>query len=263
VRPPTNPAPVKDDSPHQARSADVKTTFSSIVSAAVLAIFVGNASSLLAQAPQYGGQMQPMQGAGQPPAQAAPGVAAGGLGLNGVAVVDVAYIFKKHARFLQEMEMMKQKVQAAEKGLQNDQDDLKRMAEQLKALNAGSPDYKKLEADMLKKQGDINLNVSLQKKDFMEQEGQIYFKVSREIDDAVSLLAKKNNIVLVLRFNGDPIDPADRNDILRGINKPIVYYDPRMDITPFVLQDLNRSATPGTGSIGVRPQPTTGAQPLR
>jgi Skp family chaperone for outer membrane proteins len=256
-----------DDSPHNARSADVKTTFSLIAFATVLAILAGNTSSLFAQAPQYGTQAPAMQvGAGQTqpmtaPIQGAP-VANGGLGVNGVAVVDVAYIFKKHARFLQQMDMMKQKVETAEKELQRDQEDLKRMSEQLKTFAPGSPDYKKLEADMLKKQGDLNLNVSLQKKDFMEQEGKIYFNVSREIDDAVKQLATKNNIVLVLRFNGDPVDPVDRNDILRGINKPIVYYDPRMDITPYVLQDLNRSATPGTGNVGVRPQPTQ-TQPLR
>ncbi|HTQ39136.1 MAG TPA: OmpH family outer membrane protein [Pirellulales bacterium] len=245
----------------------MKTTFSYIAFAAALAILAGNTSSSLAQAPQYGapapgmtsgvGQTQPMA----PPMQGAP-VANAGLGVNGIAVVDVAYIFKKHARFLQEMDMMKQKVEAAEQGLKKDQDDLKRMSDQLKTFAPGSPDYKKMEADMLKKQGDINLNVSLQKKDFMDQEGRIYFNVSREIDDAVKQIATKNNIVLVLRFNGDPVDPADRNDILRGINKPIVYYDQRMDITPYVLQDLNRSAAPGTGNIGVRPQPT-GTQPLR
>jgi hypothetical protein len=66
-------------------------------------------------------------------------------------------------------------------------------------------------------------------------------------------LATKNGIVLVLRFNGDPVDGNNRDEILRGINKAIVYNDPRMDITPYVLQDLNRSAAPGTGPIGVRP----------
>jgi Skp family chaperone for outer membrane proteins len=246
---------------------NVKSNFSSLVFAIALTVLVGLATPVFAQAPQ---QQYP---AGQPGMQANPGMPqtqgmppAGGssrLGVEGLAVVDVAYIFKNHARFKQQMEAMKGKVDAAEAELKRDQEDYKRMAEQLKQYQPGSPDYKKTEDDMLKKQGELNLKVSLQKKDFMEAEGRIYFNVSREIDDAVKQLAAKNNITLVLRFNGDPVDPVDRNDILRGINKPIVYYDPRMDITPYVLQDLNRSAAAGTGPVGVHP-PTPGAQqPLR
>ncbi|HEY2761936.1 MAG TPA: OmpH family outer membrane protein, partial [Pirellulales bacterium] len=201
--------------------------------------------------------------AGQPgyPNAARPAVGPPQIGVNGIAVVDVAFIFKNYLKFKNQMDQMKQKVEAAENDVKRDQEEYKHLMDQLKQLSPGTEGYKKLEADMLKKQGDVNLKVSLQKKDFMEQEGRIYFNVSREIDDAVKQIATKNNIVLVLRFNGDPVDPVDRNDILRGINKPIVFYDPRMDITPYVLQDLNRSAAAGAGPIGVHPP--TGTQPLR
>ena len=95
---------------------------------------------------------------------------------------------------------MKLKVDAAENDIKKDQEACKQEMEQIKAYNAGSPDYKRLEADILKKQGDLNLKVKLQQKDFMEQEGRVYYGISREIDDAVRLLAARNNIVLVLRF---------------------------------------------------------------
>lgn len=193
-----------------------------------------------------------------PPAQA-PG---GQLGVNGIAVVDVAYIFKNHSRFKQQIDAMKKTVEAADAEVRRDQEDIKKAAEALKSFQPGTPDYKQREADLLKRQGELSLKVSLQKKDFMDQEGRIYFNVSREIDDAVKLLATRNSINLVLRFNGDPIDASDRNDILRGINKPIVFYDPRMDITPYVLQDLNRP-TNGTGPIGVAPQNGTRQAPPR
>ena len=117
------------------------------------------------------------------------------------------------------------------------------MMDQLKNYNAGSPDYKKLEELMLKKQGDVNLKVNIQKKDFMEQEERIYYTGLAQIDDAVRSLAARYNLILVLRFSGDGIDPSDRNDILRGINKQIVYYDQRMDITTLVLNELTRSTS--------------------
>jgi len=45
---------------------------------------------------------------------------------------------------------------------------------------------------------------------------------------------------LVLRFNGDPINANKREDVLRAINKPVVYQG-GIDITPDILSGVNRS----------------------
>jgi hypothetical protein len=65
----------------------------------------------------------------------------------------------------------------------------------------------------------------------------------------------------VLRYASDQVDdPIDRNEIVRGINKSVVYVDPALDITDWILQDLNRSAAaagggnPGVGGVGVAPR---------
>ncbi len=243
----------------------MRTNFSSVAWAAALAVLAGFATPAFGQVPGGNPQFSPQApavGGGQYNPAAIPGAAvphagapAGGLGINGMAVIDVAYIFKNHARFKQQMDIMKQKVDAAENDVKAAQEEMKKSVEQMKQFNPGSPDYKRMEADLLKKQGDLQVKVNLQKKDFMEQEGKIYYNVSREIEDAVKLFATKNNIAMVLRFNGDQVDANNRDDILRSINKPIVYYDPRMDITPYILQDLNRSAGPSNGPIGVMPPP--------
>ncbi|MFM8436610.1 MAG: hypothetical protein ACKOBP_14970 [Planctomycetia bacterium] len=44
------------------------------------------------------------------------------------------------------------------------------------------------------------------------------------------------------RFDGEPVDNSDRNQILRGITKPIVYLEPGIDITPDILKMLNGPA---------------------
>jgi hypothetical protein len=132
------------------------------------------------------------------------------------------------------------------------------MAEDTKKFPTTSAEFKRGEESLLRKQGDLQLKIAMQKKQFMEEEGRVYYTVSQEIDDAVKMLAQKFNLVLVLRFSGDAPDPNDRNDILRGINKPIVYHHPQMDITPFVLQELNRG-----GSAAIGSQPNNLAPPRR
>jgi Skp family chaperone for outer membrane proteins len=231
-----------------------------LYSVAVAAGFIVSftATQLFAQVPGGpaagpGGQL----GGGAPPAMGQPGGAAAGaqpgfggtsapaasrLGVNGVAVVDIAKIFKNHVRFKQQMEEMKGRVEAAENDVKQYQETIKRKADELKTFNPGSPEYKRAENDLLKMQGDLQLKVNLQKKEFMEQERRVYFGISREIDECVKQIAMQNGIVLVLRYNGEPVDPNNQEDVLRGINKTIVYSHPQMDITNYVGTELNRAA---------------------
>jgi Skp family chaperone for outer membrane proteins len=167
-----------------------------------------------------------------------------------VAVVDVGYIFKNHARFKAAMDKMKDEVMSAENGLKAERDRINGLMEQLKGFNVGTPEYKRLEAEIAKAQGDFNVNAQLQKKDFMEREAKVYMQVYDEVEKAVTQFAREHRIAVVHRFDGDPVDSSDRNQILRGITKPIVYYEPGIDITPDVLKMLN-----GTPVAGVAQPP--------
>jgi Skp family chaperone for outer membrane proteins len=171
------------------------------------------------------------------------------------AVVDVGYIFKNHARFKAAMEKMKDEVMAAENALKAERDRINVLMEQLKNFNVGTPEHRKLEAEVAKAQGDFNVNAQLQKKDFMDREAKVYLQVYNEIERAVSQFARDNGIAVVHRFDGDPVDSSDRNRILGSITKPIVYFDPQIDITPQVLKMLNGA------SVAAQPQP--GQQPRR
>ncbi|MFM7290723.1 MAG: OmpH family outer membrane protein [Planctomycetia bacterium] len=159
-----------------------------------------------------------------------------------VAVIDVGYIFKNHGRFKAAMDKMKDEVMAAENALKGERDRINGLMEQLKGFNVGTPEYKKLEAEIAKAQGDFNVNAQLQKKDFMDREAKVYLQVYSEIERAVGQFARQHGIAAVFRFDGDPVDNSDRNQILRGITKPIVFYDEGNDITKDILTMLNGAA---------------------
>ena len=159
-----------------------------------------------------------------------------------VAVIDVGYVFKNHVRFKAAMDKMKDEVMAAENGLKAERDRINGLMEQIKGFNVGTPEYKKLEAEIAKAQGDFNVNAQLQKKDFMDREAKVYLQVYTEIEKAVEQFAREHRIAVVHRFDGEPVDNSDRNQILRGITKPIVYLEPGIDITPDILKMLNGSA---------------------
>ena len=208
----------------------MKSQLANVICLAALAV-VG--SSAFAQVP---GQMQQGQ---VPAATHAAGPA------NNVAVIDVGYIFKNHARFKAAMDKMKDEVMAAENGLKAERDRINGLMEQIKGFNVGTPEYKKLEAEIAKAQGDFNVNAQLQKKDFMEREAKVYLQVYTEVEKAVEQFAREHRIAVVHRFDGEPVDNSDRNQILRGITKPIVYLEPGIDITPDILKMLNGPAVAG------------------
>lgn len=192
----------------------------------------------------------------QIPGQAVPAAAAAARSAtpaNHVAVIDVGYIFKNHTRFKSAMDKMKDEVLAAENALKGERDRINGLMEQLKGFNVGTPEYKKLEAEVAKAQGDFSVNAQLQKKDFMDREAKVYLQVYTEIERAVSQFARDNGIAVVHRFDGDTVDSGDRNRILGSITKPIVYYDPQIDITPDVLRMLNGAAVAGAPAAQPKP----------
>jgi Skp family chaperone for outer membrane proteins len=189
------------------------------------------------------------------PAPAAAPAARATAPASHAAVIDVGYVFKNHARFKQAMDKMKDEVMQAENALKAERDRINSLMETLKGFNVGTPEYKKLEAEVAKAQGDFSVNAQLQKKDFMDREAKVYLQVYNEIERAVSQFARDNGIAVVHRFDGDPVDSADRNRILGSITKPIVYYDPQIDITPDVLRMLNGAAVAGA--------PASQSQPVR
>ncbi|HVT27712.1 MAG TPA: OmpH family outer membrane protein [Lacipirellulaceae bacterium] len=157
----------------------------------------------------------------------------------GVAVVDISYIFKKHARFKATMEQMKKEMEQIEAELKSDREKIAAEEQERNKYNVGSADYKKMDDDIAKKMAEFNLKMGRLRKDFLEREAKVYYQTYLEVVDAVKYYSKQHNIGLVLRFNGEPVDPNRRDDVLREINKPVVVED-QIDITPDVLALLNR-----------------------
>ena len=177
-----------------------------------------------------------------------------------IALLDISYIFKNHTRFKGQMEDMKVAVKNAEAQVQQEREAINKLIEQLQELNKGTRDYQQMEELIAKRQADLAVKVRLRKNDFLQQEAKIYHNVYQEIWQATDDYCKRAGIDLVLRFNGDPADVNVPQTVLAHINKPVVWHNKQSDITPIVLQDLNRTAVNG-GTAG-RAAPTQPGVPF-
>jgi len=176
---------------------------------------------------------------------------------HGIAVIDVTYILENYTKLKGAMEFYKNEAQKAEDALKRERDGMVKKAEGLKAFQPGSPEYKRLEEEITKAESDWKLNVASKRRDFAEKESSYYLRAYQELSAAVAEYAKRSNIQLVLRFNGAPIDPNNREMVQMEVFKMVMYYDRNIDITDVVLAELNRKA-----AVATQPR-TTPQQPRR
>ncbi len=173
---------------------------------------------------------------------------------SSVAIIDLTYIFENHQRFKVMKQDMQRDVKAAEEELKARRKEMQSLGERLRRFEKGSREYKQLEEELANRSADLNVQVKLQQKQFLEREAKMYYNVYLEILDAVKYYAERNNIQLVLRFNGAPIDNNDPQEVLKELNKAIVWHSRAVDITPYILAQLNRTP-PARPEVGRRPVP--------
>ncbi|MHB1037743.1 MAG: OmpH/Skp family outer membrane protein [Pirellulales bacterium] len=182
----------------------------------------------------------------------------------GIAIIDVHYIFANHLRFKAMMDDLGKVDQAAAADMKTQQDSFQKLAQSLKDYRKGTEEYKQLEEKLTNMQASLKAKVSLKQKELMQQEAKIYYTVYQEVVDEVKYYATRNNISLVLHFNGDPADPNDPQTVSRQLSNVVVHYTKTIDITPVILQALNnRQPRAATGGMTTRPTtpPRTGLPP--
>jgi Skp family chaperone for outer membrane proteins len=161
---------------------------------------------------------------------------------HGIAVIDVTFILEHYSRLKQAMEVYKKDAQDAEDALKKEREAIGKRAERIKTLKPGTPDFKAEEEAITKAESDWKLKVAAQRRDFAERESKNYLRAYQELTATVKEFADRNGIVLVLRFNGAPIDPNNREMVQMEVFKMVMHYDKSIDITDPVLAELNRKA---------------------
>ena len=166
---------------------------------------------------------------------------------HGFAVVDINYIFKNHQKFRTAMDGMKADFEATDAELKAEQQKIVQAEQQKQAYKPGTPEYDQIDNQVVNMKAGLQVKVTQKRKALVEREAEIYYQTYLEVNQAIKSYAEYKGLGLVLRFNGDDADPANRESILRSINKAVHYQD-SIDITPEVLAMLNRTqqaAAPG------------------
>ena len=180
-----------------------------------------------------------------------------GVPQSRVAVIDIKYILENHVAFKQAMEGLKVQFDQAGEQLKAERLRINELEMKLRELKPSTQDYNQLDEEVNRAKADWSINANKQKKEIRKRESQILWKVYYDVKTETKRYCEQNRIDLVISFNGEPIDPAQPQQVVRGVSKPIVYHQPGIDITPHILASLNNQtnqAAGPVGGIGVAPQ---------
>jgi Skp family chaperone for outer membrane proteins len=195
-------------------------------------------------------------GQAQQPASSGPG---GNAGRYGIGVVDISFVFKNYPQFTTQIEALKKEMETADGALKADHDRIAALEEQRNTVKPGTDQFKQMDEQLAQQKAQFSIKQGTVRRDFLEREAKIYYQTYSAVSDAVKHFAQQSNIGMVLRFNGDVVDPNQREDVMRAIMQPIVYQN-SIDITPDVLLvlgvDVRRTSATGASPTASRPTGT-------
>jgi hypothetical protein len=157
-----------------------------------------------------------------------------------MAFIDVAYIFKNHKAFNDQMAALGQKAQAIQQqhaATEAQLNLLKARAEQ----TTDKAEKQKLEADLARQFADHQVFIRTNQRDVTDQEARIYYETFVLLQEETKKYCRARGIHVAMRTTRDAIKPDDRNSVLQGLNRAVVFSD-APDISDDMLKALNAAA---------------------
>jgi Skp family chaperone for outer membrane proteins len=158
-----------------------------------------------------------------------------------IALIDMARVFKNYKKFEAMRDELKGELQKSEERFKQMAEMIKKEQTDLKSYKEGSEEYSRVEKSLLTHTTQAEAFRKSQQRELIRKEAQIYKQVYLEVSDAVEKYATHFHFTLVLRFSADELS-GDQNpeDVMRGLNRQVVYYRPTDDITNAICEFLNR-----------------------
>jgi outer membrane protein len=170
-----------------------------------------------------------------------------------VGLIDMAHVFKNYEKFKALRDDLKNEITSSDNQAKAMATRIKTVQDQLKTFNEGSPEYLEKEKELAKSASDFEAFRKVAQRDFLRKEAEIYKTVYLEVADAVKLYAQHYKYAVILRFNREDIQTSSNpEEVLQSMNRQVVYFYAKDDITESVLQYLNKKYAT-TGGTAAKP----------
>ncbi|WP_254512530.1 OmpH family outer membrane protein [Anatilimnocola floriformis] len=152
-----------------------------------------------------------------------------------VAVIDVAKVFEKADSQITKMKELKADVDTFDAAVKTAAAEIKESEEKRKLLPAGSDEAAQAELQNKQQVLAMQSKIAQKKAEFLKREGEVYFDTYTEMERAIKLVARKRGVTMVIRQGNETMNRGDRDSVLKGVNRAIVYAHEDNDVTEAVI----------------------------
>lgn len=164
-----------------------------------------------------------------------------------ICVLDVAKVFKDNASFQTKMKGIREDATKLKESVEGQLAELQNQAKELETLKENADRRKELERELVTKQAELQTRARQAEAELLTREAQIYLNTYNEMEQVVAKLAEQYNISLVLRYESAPINQDDRTDVIKGVNRQVVY-QANSDLTKLVSEQMTGTAAAPAGT---------------
>ncbi len=164
-----------------------------------------------------------------------------------VAVLDVAQVFKDNTVFNQRMEAIKIEAEQFKAKMEAEQASIRQEAERLNEYTPDSDEFRQLEGELEQRTAQLRTVARQTNTDMLNREATIYYDTYSQMQEVIASIAAEYNITLVVRFDGGPIDRTNRGEVIKGVNRNVVYQK-NLDLTNMVVERMGSVASAGMGN---------------
>lgn len=169
----------------------------------------------------------------------------GGSGM--VAVLDVAKVFESHAVFNQRMDAIKLEAEQFKVKMEAEQNSIRQEAERLADFTPDSEQYRNLEGQLEQRTASMRTHARQTNTDMLNREAKIYYDTYSQMQSVVADAAVEFGISLVVRFDSAAIDSSNRGEVVKGVNRNVVFQK-NLDLTSMVIQRMGSPSSAGIGT---------------
>ena len=153
-----------------------------------------------------------------------------------VAVLDVAKVFEMNPWFKQQMEAIKAQADLLKEQIQTEQTAIQEAAQAVLKIEVGESRNQQ-ESAIEQRQAALRTKARQLEMDLLKQEAKIYHQTYEQMQAVVAKLAGEFGISLVMRFDSSPINPENRAEVIKGVNRTVVFHD-HLDLTTKVIEAM-------------------------
>jgi len=162
------------------------------------------------------------------------------LAQPGVVVVDVKALFKAHAGFNQQLEMLRQAAEAHQAEAVEIQQRLARKAELLRQYDQFSVEFREAEAELAREAAAAEVAMRNKMFNLVKAEAKLHYDTYNQIHGVIAEYCQQRDYTLVLRHSPTEMSPNNPESVMQGVNNQVIFHRSGRDITADINSLLAR-----------------------